>query len=84
LKPVDFSRHVSQRMVERGTNREEIEQAIRRGRQLPAKEGKIAFRLNLRFEQTWKGKYYGTKQVMPIVLEKPDRYVVITVLTFFF
>ena len=71
-------------MIERGTNQQEVEQAIRSGRQVPAKGGKIAFRLNLRFEQTWKGKYYGTKQVMPIVLEKPDRYVVVTVLTFYF
>src|SRR2546425_10212348 len=76
MKPVYLSRHVSQRMIERGTNRLEVEEAIRRGRQVPAKEGKIAFRLNLRFEQTWKGKYYGTKQVMPIVAEKADRYVV--------
>ena len=84
MKPVYFSQHVAQRLVERGTNREEVEAAIRRGRQVPAKEGKIAFRLNLRFEQNWKGKYYGTKQVMPIVSEKPDRYVVVTVLTFYF
>lgn len=84
MKPVYFSRHVEQRMIERGTSRQEVEETIRRGRQVPAKEGKIAFRLNLRFERTWKGKYYGTKQVMPIVSEKPDRYVVVTVLTFYF
>ena len=71
-------------MIERGTDRQEVEDAIRRGRQVPAKEGRTAFRLNLRFERTWKGRYYGTKQVMPIVAEKPDRYMVITVLTFYF
>lgn len=71
-------------MIERGTNRQEVEQAIRRGRQVPAEAGRIAFRLNLRFEKSWKGKYYGTKQVMPIVAELPDRYVVVTVLTFYF
>jgi len=84
MKPIYFSHHVLQRMAERGANRQEVEEAIRRGRQLPAREGKVAFRLNLKFELTWKGKYYGTKQVMPIVAEKPDRYVVITVLTFYF
>ena len=71
-------------MIERGTNRREVEEAIQRGNPVPAKEGKMAFRLNLRFEQTWKGKYYGTNQVMPIVSEKPDRYVVVTVLTYYF
>ncbi|MBI2928606.1 MAG: DUF4258 domain-containing protein [Verrucomicrobia bacterium] len=84
MKPVYFSQHVVQRIAERGTNRSEVEEAIRRGRQVPAKEGKTAFRLNLRFEQNWKGRYYGTKQVMPIVSEKRDRYVVVTVLTFYF
>jgi hypothetical protein len=71
-------------MIERGATRQEVEAAIYRGRPIPAKAGKMAFRMNLRFEQTWKGKYYGTKQVMPIVAELPDRYVVVTVLTFYF
>ncbi len=71
-------------MKERGTSREEVEQAIRHGSRAPAREGRTAFRLNLRFEQRWKGKYYGTKQVLPIVSERPDRYVVVTVLTFYF
>jgi hypothetical protein len=84
MKPVCFSHHVLQRMAERGASRQEVEDAIRRGQRVPAREGKVAFRLNLRFEQTWKGRYYGTKQVMPIVSEKTDRYVVITVLTFYF
>ena len=84
MKRIYFSHHVLQRMIERGTNRREVEEAIQRGRQVPAKEGKTAFRLNLRFEQTWKSKYYGTKQVMAIVSEKPDCYVVVTVLTFYF
>ncbi|MBU6400062.1 MAG: DUF4258 domain-containing protein [Verrucomicrobia bacterium] len=84
MKPVYFSHHVAQRMIERGTNRQELERAIRHGRQVPAKAGKVAFRLNLRFEQIWKGKYYGTKQVMAVVSEKADRFVVVTALTFYF
>ena len=51
---------------------------------MPAKEGRTAFRINLKFEQLWKGKYYSTKQVMPIVVERPDRYIVVTVLTYYF
>jgi len=31
----------------------------------------------------WKGKYYQAKQVMPIVVEEPDRFVVVTVYVFF-
>jgi hypothetical protein len=84
MKPIYFSHHVIERMTERGATRQEVEAAIRHGRTVPAKAGKTSFRLNLRFEQTWKGKYYGTKQVVPIVAESPDRYVVVTVLTFYF
>jgi hypothetical protein len=31
----------------------------------------------------WKGKYYKAKQVTPIVTEEPERFVVITVYSFF-
>jgi hypothetical protein len=84
MKPTYFSHHVLQRMVERGATRQKVEEAIRRGRQVSAREGKIAFRLNMRYQSLWKGKYYGTKQVMPIVAEEADRFVVVTVLTFYF
>jgi hypothetical protein len=31
----------------------------------------------------WKGKFYQIKQVMPIVAEEPDKFMVVTVYVFF-
>jgi len=42
------------------------------------------YRLNLEFKREWDGRYYGIQQVVPIVAEKHDRYVVVTVYTFYF
>ena len=71
-------------MGDRGSTQEEIEYTILQGEQIPVKKGRIAFRKNFVFGSTWKGKRYETKQVMPIVKEENDKYVVITVYVFYF
>lgn len=58
--------------------------AINSGERISAKRGRLAFRKNLPFENSWKGRYYETKQVMPIVNEENDALVVITVYVFYF
>lgn len=83
MKPIFFSKHALENMTDRGANRDEVEQAIRLGEQVPAKQGRNAFRRNFLFENNWKGKFYQAKQVMPIVVEKPDRWIVVTVYVFF-
>ncbi len=70
-------------MFDRGTSKTEVENAIRTGERLPGKKGRIAFRKNFSHNGMWKGKYYQAKQVMPVVVEKPDRFVVVTVYVFF-
>lgn len=82
-KPIKFSQHALDNISDRGTSRGEVEQAIRTGERLPAKKGRIAFRKNFSHHDMWKGKYYQAKQVMPIVVEEPDRFVVVTVYVFF-
>ena len=42
------------------------------------------FRKNFSFNATWKGRYYDVKQVVPIVAEEQDAWVVITVYVFYF
>lgn len=84
IKPINFSRHVLENLFDRGTSKAEIENAIRTGERLPAKKGRVAFRKNFGHDGMWKGKYYQAKQVMPIVVEEPDMFVVITVYVFFF
>lgn len=82
-KPIKFSQHALDNLFDRGALREETEQAIRTGERLLAKKGRIAFRKNFSHNAMWKGKFYQAKQVMPIVVEEPDRFVVVTVYVFF-
>lgn len=70
-------------MADRGASKEEVKIAIRTGECLPAKKGRLAFRKNFSYNGMWKGKFYQAKQVMPIVVEDSDRFVVVTVYVFF-
>ena len=79
-----FSQHVMDQMVDRGTSEEEIKLTIRDGEEVPAKKGRKSYRKNFNFESYWKGKYYSTKQVIPIVKEESDKIVVITVYVYYF
>jgi len=84
LKPIVFSQHAKIRLQIRGATEAEVELAIREGEQLPAERGRLGFRKNFPFGAFWKGRYYESKQVMPIVVEEPERFVVITVYIFYF
>ena len=84
MKEIEFSRHVRDQFVDRGTSEEEIKIAIKDGEEAPAKKGRKAYRKNFPFESYWKGKYYSTKQVIPIVKEEAGRIVVITVYVYYF
>lgn len=84
MKQVVFSHHALEQLNDRGTTQEEVKITIQNGEQVPAKKGRIAFRKNFTFNSIWKEKYYKIKQVMPIVREEIDRYIVITVYVFYF
>jgi hypothetical protein len=83
-KPVRFSRHALQQMVERGAIQEEVLEAIRSGEQVPAKHGRVSYRKNFQYQRLWGGRYYAVKQVLAIVAEEPETLVVVTVYTFYF
>ncbi|MFQ5988187.1 MAG: DUF4258 domain-containing protein [Dehalococcoidia bacterium] len=83
-KFVVFSQHALDQMPERGVTREEVELAITSGERALAKKGRMAFRKNLPFQAWWKGRYYEGKQILAIVTEEPNRWVVITVYVFYF
>jgi len=84
MKSIVFSTHALDQMADRGANRSEIEVAINEGEEIPAKQGRKAFRKNFAFNSQWKGRYYEVKQVMPIVTEEPDTWIVITVYVYYF
>ncbi len=62
----------------------EVLEAVRRGRREPAKLGRLMCRYNFRYGRQWQGSVYAIKQVAPVIVEKPDEIVVITVYTFYF
>ena len=84
MKPIVFSTHALEQMADRGANQSEFEIAINEGEEIPAKQGRRAFRKNFSFNSTWKRRDYEVKQVVPIVAEEPDNWVVITVYVFYF
>lgn len=71
-------------MSERGAERSEVVKVITLGEAIPAKEGRLAFRLNLQFGGSWLGKRYKTKQIKSIVVKENGHYVVVTVYVFYF
>jgi hypothetical protein len=84
VKRIVFTAHALQRMKARGTNEEDVREAIRIGEKEQAKSGRFLYRLNLEFKRSWDGQYYGVQQVAPVVKEEKDEIVVITVYTFYF
>ena len=82
-KHIKFSQHALDNMADRGASKEEVELAIRAGECVPAKKGRLSFRKNFSYNDIWKGKFYQAKQVMPVVAEEPDRFVVVTVYVYF-
>ncbi len=70
-------------MHSRKAFKEEVETAIRKSVWKPAEEGRLTASFVFSFGAEHFGRYYSTKEVVPIFVEEKDRIVVITVYTFF-
>jgi hypothetical protein len=84
MKKIRLSDHAHSRLAFRGTNVAEVRAAVKRGVRAPAKKGRWMCRLNFQYNQAWRGRHYAIKQVAPVIAERADEIVVITVYTFFF
>ena len=84
MKPIKFSQHAREQMVERGVSEDEVIETIRTGERVPAKRGRQGYRKNFQYNRLWGGRIYAIKQVLAIVAEEPDVLVVVTVYTFYF
>lgn len=84
MKPVVFSTHARGRIANRGTTEADVIRAIRTGYREPAQRGLSLYRLTLEYRREWDGRYYAVQQVVPVVDDMPDRFVVVTVYTFYF
>jgi hypothetical protein len=84
MKPVRMTTHARLQCAERGTNQQEVEQAVREGTREPAKRGRTLCRFNFTFNSSWQDNHYAVKQVAPVIKEEADGIVVITVYVFYF
>jgi len=83
-KPIEFSPHAREKMLDRGALESEVKAAIQTGNFEPARKGRLIFRKNFAFNRLWRGKLYAVKQVVPIVLEEADRLTVVAVFVYYF
>jgi hypothetical protein len=82
--PVAFHPHALERLVERGASQDEVVATVEFGERFPAKFGRSGFRRNFSFEQTWRGRFYSTKQVEAYAVEEKSGWLVITVIVKYF
>ena len=81
---IELHPHARERASERGASEDEIISTVLAGEQFPAKFGRMGFRRDFPFNRIWRGKLYATKQVEAHAVEKPDHWLVITVITKYF
>ncbi|MCX8028127.1 MAG: DUF4258 domain-containing protein [Thermodesulfovibrionales bacterium] len=84
MKQIRLSRHAKEQLSFRGTNEEEIIEAIRTTDWKSLESGRLECRKDFIFQSDWNKRYYTTKQVRPIFVEEDNEIVVITVYTYFF
>ena len=81
---VEIHPHARGRAPERGATEDEIISTVLAGERFPAKFGRVGFRRNFVFGRIWRGRRYATKQIEAYAVEKPDHWLVITVIAKYF
>ena len=84
LKPIVFTRHERDRCKQRGDMEADVIAPIRNGKREPAQRGLWLFRLNLEYHREWDGTRYAVQQVAPVGDEEANRFVVVSVYTYYF
>ncbi len=81
---VRFHSHARERMVERGATEDEVRVTVEQGERFPARFGRTGFRRNFPFDDEWRGRHYGTKQVEAFAVREGPDWLVISVITRYF
>ncbi|MBI5142173.1 MAG: DUF4258 domain-containing protein [Nitrospirae bacterium] len=81
---VVFHHHALERMKERGVTADEVTAAIAGGEEFPAKFQRAGFRRNFAYNEMWRNKFYGIKQVEVYAVPDGDDWIVITVIARYF
>lgn len=82
MKPIVFSEHALLQIKNRKVTKE-VRQTIQEGIWQSAKKGRLTCARTFAFEAEHYGRFYRSKQVVPIFVEEEKEIVVITVYTFF-
>ena len=81
---IRFHSHAIERMEERGATSEEVVSTVEQGESFPVKFGRTGFRRNFPFDNDYRGKHYGTKQVEAYAVKEDQDWLIITVIVRFF
>ena len=84
MKPIEFSKHAQEQMVERGATESEVVETIRTGEIVPAKHSRQGHRKNFQYGRLWGERTFAIKQILAIVAEEADALIAVTVYTFYF
>ncbi|MEK7729514.1 MAG: hypothetical protein AAB354_13955 [candidate division KSB1 bacterium] len=84
MKPMRLSAHALGYVHKRGFTAAEVETALLNSAWQTAPSARLECRYNFSFGQVWNGRFYTTKQVRPVFVEKEEELVVVTVYTNFF
>jgi len=76
--------HARDRMELRGASVEEVEVAVAKGEQFPAKHGRTGFRRNFAGAHAWRERMFDTKQIEVYAVLEDGDWLVITVIVKFF
>jgi hypothetical protein len=83
LADVHLSAHAASILPSRGTNAEEVTEAINQSSWFSAGRGRLDCRKDFDFDADWNGAHFDWKQVRPIFIEDPAGVFVLTVYTYF-
>lgn len=83
MKPIYFTKHAFEQMKSRKASYEEVIKVIQSATWQPAEKKRSTASLSFPFNSEHYGRFYASKEVVPIFVEEEDRIVVITVYTFF-
>jgi hypothetical protein len=84
MKPIRLSAHARGYFRTRGFTAMEVEAAIQSSPWRPAELGRLECRKDFPYGRDWNGKFYATKQVRPIFVDRVAEILVVTVYTYYF
>jgi hypothetical protein len=82
-KPIYFTKHALKQIKDRQATKQEVIDAIKKSHWQPAEKGRWTTSQMFPFQKEHYGRYYSSKEVVPIFVEEDKQIMVITVYTFF-